>query len=215
MNHSHQDQHPADQYPNTQYAHDQYQPYPPAAAGAEAPAKKRRRWPWIAGIIVALLAGVGIGSSGEEEPEVVTETITEEVEVEVEVEPADLEGRREAITAAEEENDELGEELAQRTSDLDTREEELDQREESISTSETEIEENTIPGSGVYMVGEDIQPGTYRSEGDRCYWARLSGFSGTLGDILANDNVSGSAYVTIAPTDMAFETSRCGDWVRQ
>lgn len=214
MNHSHNDQHPTAQHFNDP---GQLDPAPAPGAEPQGPPKKPRRWPWIAGIVVALVAGVGIGAGGEAEPEIVTETdtITEEVEVEVEVEPADLEERREAIAAAEEENDELGEELAQRTSDLDTREEELDGREESISASETEIEENTIPGSGVYRVGEDIEPGTYRSDGDRCYWARLSGFSGTLGDILANDNVSGSAYVTIAPTDVAFETSRCGDWIRQ
>lgn len=67
----------------------------------------------------------------------------------------------------------------------------------------------------MYRVGEDIQAGTYRSEGDQCYWARLSGFPGTVGDILANDIVSGPAYVAIAPSDVAFQTSRCGDWIRE
>lgn len=195
---------------------DQYPTEPYQAMDAEEP-KKRRRWPWIVGIVVALFAGVGIGGVGEAEPEIITETETETVteEVEVEVEPADLQERRDVVTAGEEENETLGEELDQRTEDLDAREEELDQREESISATETEIEENTIPGSGVYMVGEDIEPGTYRSDGDSCYWARLAGFSGSLDDIIANDNVSGTAYVTIAPSDVAFEASRCGDWMRQ
>lgn len=216
MNHSHQNQQPTEQHPNAPGAAPEQHPYPAADGPApHRPAKRSRRWPWIVGIVVALIAGVGIGAGGEAEPEIVTETETITEEVEIEVEPADLEERREAVAAAEEENDALGEELAQRTSDLDTREEELDQREESISASETEIEENTIPGSGVYRVGEDIQPGTYRSEADSCYWARLAGFSGSLGDIIANDNVSGTAYVTIAPSDAAFETSRCGDWTRQ
>lgn len=199
VSHLHQDQSPTDPYP---------------AANTEEP-KRRRRWPWIVGIVVALFVGVGIGSTGEAEPEVITETETVTEEVEVEVEPADLQERRVELTAGEEENEALAEELDQRTEDLDAREEELDQREESISATETEIEDNTIPGSGVYMVGEDIEPGTYRSDGDSCYWARLAGFSGSLDDIIANDNVSGTAYVTIDPSDVAFESNRCGDWIRQ
>ncbi|MBO0594944.1 hypothetical protein I2485_08025 [Nesterenkonia sp. E16_7] len=228
MNHSHQDQHPTDQYPNTQYSNDQYQPYPPAAAGGEAPAKKRRRWPWIAGIVVALLAGVGIGSGGEEEPEVVTETetetITEEVEVEVEVEPADLEERREAIAEDEELLETRASELDDREETLDAREEELaSQAEEEAQTEEADQEETSvsdsgsIPGSGTFLIGEEIQPGTYRTEDTSgfCYWARLSGLSGEFDDIITNGIPEGQGFVTIAETDVAFETSDCGEWVAQ
>ena len=67
---------------------------------------------------------------------------------------------------------------------------------------------------GTHMVGSDIQAGTYRNDGssDRCYWARLSGFGGTTADIIANDNPDGQAYVTIDPSDTAFESKRCGRW---
>ena len=63
-------------------------------------------------------------------------------------------------------------------------------------------------GSGVKLVGIDIQPGTYRSlnPGRSCYWERLSGVGGTFGEILANDNVTGQAVVTIAPGDFAFSS---------
>jgi hypothetical protein len=69
-------------------------------------------------------------------------------------------------------------------------------------------------GSGVQLVGTDVQPGTYRSlnPGRSCYWERLSGVGGTFGEILANDNVTGPAIVTIAPGDFAFSSSRCGEW---
>ena len=41
---------------------------------------------------------------------------------------------------------------------------------------------------GTYIVGSDIAPGTWKSSGGSgCYWARLSGFSGTIGNIIAND----------------------------
>ncbi|HEY0867295.1 MAG TPA: hypothetical protein VGE01_07950 [Fimbriimonas sp.] len=68
-------------------------------------------------------------------------------------------------------------------------------------------------GDGTYFVGIDIAPGTWRSaNGSSCYWARLSGFSGELGDILANDNEEGSAIVEILPGDDGFTSSRCGTW---
>ena len=68
-------------------------------------------------------------------------------------------------------------------------------------------------GEGVYIVGVDILPGTYRNAGTAsCYWARLSGFSGSLDDIIANSNVDGPAVVTIQATDTGFESTRCGTW---
>lgn len=69
----------------------------------------------------------------------------------------------------------------------------------------------TIP-PGTLIVGTDIQPGTYRATGEGCYWARLSGFGGGVETIVANDNVSGAAVVTIASSDKGFTSSRCGTW---
>jgi hypothetical protein len=53
--------------------------------------KKPRRWPWIAGIVAALVVGVTIGTAGQTEPtagepEVVTDTVTETVTETVNVE---------------------------------------------------------------------------------------------------------------------------------
>ena len=68
-------------------------------------------------------------------------------------------------------------------------------------------------GNGTYVVGEDVEPGTYRSSGTSlCYWARLSGFGGQLDDIIANGNNT-PEIVTIAASDEGFETSGCGTWV--
>jgi len=67
---------------------------------------------------------------------------------------------------------------------------------------------------GTWLVGADIQPGTYETTTTStdilrsCYWARLSGTSGDFHEILANGNVNGHGIVTIKPTDVAFET-RC------
>jgi hypothetical protein len=67
-------------------------------------------------------------------------------------------------------------------------------------------------GDGMYIVGKDIEPGTYKTDGGVIYWARLSNFSGELDSIIANGNPDGSAIVEIAPTDVGFETSGGGTW---
>ncbi|MGY1697724.1 hypothetical protein ACI780_22740 [Geodermatophilus sp. SYSU D00814] len=68
-------------------------------------------------------------------------------------------------------------------------------------------------GDGTYLVGTDVQPGRYRTDGtSTCYWERLSDLTGEFEAILANDNVSGQTYVEILPTDVAFSTDDCGRW---
>ncbi|MCJ0872079.1 hypothetical protein [Streptomyces sp. AP-93] len=75
-----------------------------------------------------------------------------------------------------------------------------------------------FPGDGTFLVGQDIQPGTYRTTGPQddelpnCYWARLRNTSGGLSGIIANDNAQGQAVVTITPTDKAFQTNGCQTW---
>lgn len=102
-------------------------------------------------------------------------------------------------------------ELDQKAGELDERAAELDSREEEIAAAELEIEENTIPGDGVFVVGEDIEAGTYVSEGGtNCYWARLDSTSG--GDLLANGLPGGPVTVTISGSDAAFKTKGCAEW---
>ena len=66
-------------------------------------------------------------------------------------------------------------------------------------------------GPGTYQVGQDITPGIYAGRTgsgllDSCYWARLSGVSGELSDLLANGNSIGQFYVEILETDGYFKT---------
>ena len=60
--------------------------------------------------------------------------------------------------------------------------------------------------SGTYRVGSDIQPGIYVGKAgnnvlDSCYWARLSGVSGELSDVIANDIANGQFFVEVMDTD--------------
>ncbi len=71
----------------------------------------------------------------------------------------------------------------------------------------------SIPGDGTFLVGSDVQPGTYRSKGGSpCYWARLSDVSGAPDGILANNVGQGPAVVAIKKTDKAFESNGCARW---
>jgi len=79
----------------------------------------------------------------------------------------------------------------------------------SITTSKTSFED------GVYIVGTDMEPGTYKNTGGSCYYARLRGFSETLDDIITNENTSTPAIVTIAASDKGFKSSGCGTWTKQ
>ncbi len=77
----------------------------------------------------------------------------------------------------------------------------------------------TAFADGTYRVGPDIQPGTYETtapvSGGVCSWARLSGFGGTVDDIIGNDDVdAGLAIATIAPSDAGFTSSGCGAWTK-
>mgnify|MGYP001061986127 CR=1 FL=1 len=69
---------------------------------------------------------------------------------------------------------------------------------------------------GTWVVGDDIQAGTYETsnEDGNCYWTRLSGFSGSFDDIVANDNPEGRAIVTIIESDKGFGSAGCGTWKR-
>jgi hypothetical protein len=75
-----------------------------------------------------------------------------------------------------------------------------------------------ITENGIYIVGKDIAPGTWRSDGgggSSCYVARLSGFGGTLDEVIANDlTTEGGLVFTIAASDRGFETAGCGTWTK-
>ncbi|MGI5292238.1 hypothetical protein ACQEVF_54320 [Nonomuraea polychroma] len=69
------------------------------------------------------------------------------------------------------------------------------------------------------VVGRDIQPGTYRTAGpttgfSMCFWARMKSTSANLADVITSGMPQGPATVTIEPTDKAFQTGGCAEWIR-
>lgn len=72
--------------------------------------------------------------------------------------------------------------------------------------------------AGTYLIGYDIQPGTYKGQagsdfGSSCYWERLRNVAGGLDAILANDNASGQYYVQVLSSDFALKTACELEWV--
>jgi hypothetical protein len=70
-------------------------------------------------------------------------------------------------------------------------------------------------GDGMYEVGVDIAPGTYRCPGRaplETMWQRVSDFSGTEASMIACAVVYGPCIVTIARTDRGFESVNSGGW---
>ncbi|HWD79737.1 MAG TPA: hypothetical protein VG497_12670, partial [Kribbella sp.] len=71
-----------------------------------------------------------------------------------------------------------------------------------------------ITEDGVFLVGTDIKPGTYRNGNEAdCYWARLRSTNGDFDAIITNGN-GGNQVITIKKTDKAFETRSCGSWTK-
>lgn len=70
-------------------------------------------------------------------------------------------------------------------------------------------------GDGTYVVGTDIQAGTYKADpasSGSCYWERDKDLNGNLNSINANDNSSGPVVLQVAPTDKAVNVSGCSDF---
>ena len=71
---------------------------------------------------------------------------------------------------------------------------------------------------GQYLVGIDIEPGTYKGQAgteisDSCYWERQANLTGGLYAINGNDNSIGQYYVQVLASDKALVTHCAIDFV--
>lgn len=75
-----------------------------------------------------------------------------------------------------------------------------------------------VSGDGEYLVGVDMQAGTYRTAGPQddslglCYWERDKNASGDFSAIIANNALSGSGIVTVKRGEY-FKSTGCQGWV--
>lgn len=86
-----------------------------------------------------------------------------------------------------------------------------------------------VAGNGVFQVGQEIEPGTYRSQGPSnplilvlgdvspislCSWSLHSTPAATDADLTNAGNSLGPALVNIPATAVAFKTQNCQPWTR-
>lgn len=99
---------------------------------------------------------------------------------------------------------------------LKAREDAVAKREAAVTTAEQTPAAKRF-GQGTWTVGTDIEPGTYKTAEAltcSCYWAiTRTGSNG--GDIIENDSVDGGFPMVTLTKGQTFESSRCGDWVKQ
>lgn len=62
-------------------------------------------------------------------------------------------------------------------------------------------------GSGIFIVGTDIEPGVYKLEGDICLWERLSCLDGSFSCVIEQGGLQEQGYVEVLETDLAFKAS--------
>lgn len=87
----------------------------------------------------------------------------------------------------------------------------------SIPTTTVKAGPKTSFGPGIYLVGSQIVAGQYQSPGgSNCYFERRSNTSSDFDGIITNEwsTDHSQQIVTIDPTDVAFKSSGCGQWIR-
>jgi multidrug efflux pump subunit AcrA (membrane-fusion protein) len=101
--------------------------------------------------------------------------------------------------------------LADEKQKVATERDRLDRLKNQVSQARANVARDTIPGSGTFLIGADVAPGTYRAAAQSgCYWARLSTLN--TADIIDNNNADGPVVVEIKASDKAFEAQGCADF---
>jgi hypothetical protein len=199
---------------------------------------KQRRWParaWIAGgFTVALLAGVGIGAGANSNAGALHTALSASASLRGQVrtlhgqvgtmqgQVSTMQGQlstaqaqaQQAVTNA---NAKAASAYAARNAALNQRSASLKQREAAVRATEGQLQASQISGDGVYVVGSDIKPGIYHTNGsgdtgqNDCYFATLN--STDTSNISDNNNFDGAETVSVSGAH-AFQVSGPCTWVR-
>ena len=203
-------------------------------SGADAP-KKKRAWlvPTAVGV-VALLVGVGLGavgaqSSAEKTKDELAAMTAERDDLQSQVDDrsAQTEADQAAAQKLQSEKDAADRKAAEDKAKADKAAADkaaADQAaadkaaaDDAAAAFVAEAAKNTIPGSGIFEIGGDKNPGTYRTsgpDGRSCYYAILSSPNGSgIDNIIDNNNIQGPGIVTLQ-AGQYFETNGCNDWTR-
>lgn len=170
----------------------------------------RKRWvPIAAAGLVGLT--VGAASAGGDTGPTPKQLADAEARAE-EAEAARDEAQSDVVRAQKEASDAKAAALKDLKSEADkvaAAQKALDVREAKVSGLESEAKANEFEGEGLYLVGSDIKPGTYKADASvGCYFARLA--STDTSDIIDNGNIDGPIVITVKASDKALQVQRCG-----
>ena len=160
-----------------------------------------------------LFVGVAIGASGQEDEGDGDDGELAAAQGQLDEAQDALDDAQDARDEAQVERDEALDRVAELEAELEAATEAPPTTEAPTTTAPPTTAAPAGFGDGTYVVGEDIDPGRYSAPGGEfCYWERLSGFGGTIDEIIANDISEGPATVEIAGSDAGFSTNGCGTW---
>lgn len=167
--------------------------YPLVPPPAPVPQAKARKWPWIAGIVVAFLFGLGIGGSGQQQPSSGSAGAGTPV-----AQPA------QTVTVV-----------------APAPAQPADQAVAEAPAPAPSSGPKTSFGDGTWVVGEDIEPGTYKSAGAQpgiMEFCAVSTHSGDTTDSpiidIASANANEPIRIKADGKVKAVKASGCEDFVK-
>lgn len=197
------------------------QPAPPPK-GTPKQAWYRRTWViGLTAVVLGVVLGAAVAGSGP--------TISPEARKQIDAARAaqhkalaERDQARGAQQQAESERDQARDELnaaqgdlTTRKAALDKRKSDLDVREKKITDAEKAAKANSFGGDGIYLVGTDIQPGTYKagpSPSGNCYTEVDRNLNDDLNSIMSNNNTSGPVVLQVPSSAKSIKVSGCADF---
>lgn len=192
------------------------------------PAWYRRTWVTVTGVaVLGLILGAGVGSSSG--PEISpaaqkqidaahsaqhkAETDRDDARAAQQQAESERDQARDELTAAQDDLTTRGAALDKRKADLDKRQSDLDAREKKVSGAEAAAKANSFGGDGIYLVGTDIQPGTYKAgPSPDCYTEVDRDLDGGLDSIMSNNITSGPVVLKVPSSAKAIKVNGCAEF---
>lgn len=173
----------------------------------------------IIGLLIGLIAGVNIGTNSAAVAQVADEKKSMDSEYQdLSKKIEDMSGEVETAEATIEQYHTIQngiDKLTEDRDDLQSQVDSLNQQLETLTGQVDQAKKNSV-GEGVWVVGQDIEAGTYRATqpvSSSCYWEISTGQGGF--DIIDND-IPGGGYPQVTLTDgQHFKLSSCGTWAKQ
>jgi hypothetical protein len=171
--------------------------FPPAPPLPSAPAPvKARKWPWIVGIFVAFLLGIGMGGSSDKTPTTSAAGSTVTTQTVTVAAPAPEQNAQPAVVEAP-----------------------------AVAAPAAAAPAASGPktsfGDGTWVVGEDIQPGTYKTAGATAGVMEFCAVSTHSGDTtdspiidIASANANEPIRIKVTGKVKAVKASGCEDFVK-